>query len=325
VVREFNFDAVTIRAKKSAATELENRGDVRYVEENGTMHALAQTTPWGIDRVDAEVAHDNGYTGTYADVSIIDTGIDSDHPDLQGNLGKGAYAVECNSWYADCRYGWDDDNGHGTHCAGIAGAIDNYEGVVGVGPDVTLHAVKVLDHNGSGSYSDIAAGIEWTADQGYEVGSLSLGGDHSSTLYDAVVYAYERDVTLVAAAGNDGPCSDCVSYPAAYDEVIAVSATDRYDNLADFSSTGPEIELAAPGKDIYSTYVGGDYKSLDGTSMACPHVSGAAGLLRVNGYGHGEARTRLQNTAENIGLSRSELGYGLLDVAASLGLYSGDN
>jgi subtilisin len=315
VVREFNsIDAVTVQVPKKAATALDKNPNVRYVEENGTMEALAQTLPWGVDRVDADLA---GSTGNGADVAIIDTGIDGNHPDLEANLGAGAYAVSCDPYSAECTYNWGDDNGHGTHCAGIAGAVDNYEGVVGVAPDVTLHAVKVLDSNGSGSYDDIAAGIEYVADQGWDVGSLSLGGSASSVVKDACEYAYNNGVTLVAAAGNSGPCSDCVGYPAAYDECIAVSSTDRYDNLSNFSSTGPEVEIAAPGSDIYSTYVGGGYKSLNGTSMACPHVSGAAGILSSQGYSNTQARSRLRNTAENIGLASNEQGYGLLDVESA--------
>ncbi|WP_243700403.1 S8 family peptidase [Halorussus pelagicus] len=277
------------------------------------MEALAQTLPWGIDRVDADLASS---TGAGADVAIIDTGIDSDHPDLQANLGAGYAATSCSSYYGDCQYDWDDDNGHGTHCAGIVAADDNYEGVVGVGPDITLHAVKVLGGQGGGSYSDIAAGIEWVANQGYDVGSMSLGGGYSSAVYDAVQYADSRGVTLVGAAGNSGPCSDCVGYPAAHDEVIAVSSTNSSDGLSNFSSTGPEVEIAAPGSDVYSTYVGGGYDTLSGTSMACPHVSGAAGLLRSQGYSKSGTRSRLRNTAENIGLSSNESGAGLLDVGA---------
>jgi subtilisin len=318
VVREFGFDAITIQVPKRALSGLRQRSDVRYVEENGQMHAIAQSTPWGVDRVDADIAHQAGYTGSGADIAILDTGIDSDHPDLQANIGAGAYAVSCSG--SGCRYGWDDDNGHGTHCAGIADAVDNSRGVVGVSTNATLHAVKVLNSRGSGSYSDIAAGIEYVGDQGWDVGSLSLGGRKSSVVEDAVEYAYSRGVLLVVAAGNSGPCSYCVGYPAAEPECMAVSATNRSDNLASFSSTGPQIEIAAPGADITSTYVGGEYASLSGTSMACPHVSGAGGMLMVNGFTNTEARQRLRNTAENIGLSDNEGGAGLLDVAAALGV-----
>ncbi|MFC4356674.1 S8 family serine peptidase [Halobium salinum] len=335
VIREFAFDAITIRASPKAAKGLENNPNVRYVEENGTMFALAQSTPWGVDRVDAEVAHSNGYTGAGADVAIIDTGIDSDHPDLQANLGSGKSFVQC-STKGGCRYGakpadntcyqsWDDDNDHGTHCAGIASGDDNSQGVVGVSTENTLHAVKVLDKCGSGSFSDIAAGVEYTADQGWDVGSLSLGGSSGSqTLRDACQYAVNNGVFLVAAAGNSGPCTDCVGYPAAYDTVMAVSSTNSSDGLSNFSSQGPEIEIAAPGTDIYSTVPGG-YATFSGTSMACPHVAGAAGQLAAQGYTNTEIRSRLKNTAEDIGLAANESGAGLLDDAAALGLDSSDS
>ncbi|MFH5798716.1 S8 family peptidase [Haladaptatus sp. CMAA 1911] len=324
VIREFEFDAMTMRVRKRAATALEKNPNIRYVEENGTMHALAEDLPWGIDRVDAEVAHSNGYLGAGADVAIIDTGIDSDHPDLQDYLGAGAYAVSCSS--GECQQGWDDDNGHGTHCAGIAAANDNAQGVVGVGPNITLHAVKVLNSQGGGSMSDIAAGVEYVADQGWDVGSMSLGGSTgSATLRDACQYAVNNGVFVVAAAGNSGPCTDCVGYPAAYPEVMAVGSTNSSDGLSYFSSTGPEVEIAAPGSSIYSTYPDEAYDTHSGTSMACPHVAGAAGQLMAQGYSNSGARSQLTNTAEDIGLASNESGSGLLDVAAALGLNSTDN
>ncbi|WP_276301571.1 S8 family peptidase [Halorussus lipolyticus] len=337
VVRVFNsLDIVTAKMPKQAATALEQNPNIRYVEENGTMEALAQTLPWGIDRVDAEVAHANGETGKGADIAIIDTGIDSDHPDLKNNLGKGKAFVSCGNggftgncrFYGNnntCRKPWDDDNDHGTHCAGIADARDNSKGVVGVSTKATLHAVKVLDCAGSGTYSDIAAGIEYTANQGWDVGSMSLGGDSGSqALQDAVEYAQNNGVLLVAAAGNAGPCTDCVKYPAKYAEVMAVSSTNDNDNLSDFSSQGPEIEIAAPGSNIYSTVPGG-YDTFSGTSMACPHVAGAGGQLMANGYDNAGARSQLKQTAESINLSANESGSGLLDAAAALGLDSSDS
>ncbi|MFC6953551.1 S8 family serine peptidase [Halorubellus litoreus] len=316
--------AVAGRFSEAALRNLRRNPNVRYVEPDGRMHAIAQTTPWGVDRVDADLVHADGKTGGDdtdgdggADVAIIDTGIDDDHPDLQANVGSGKAYVSCSG--SGCNYAWSDDNDHGTHCAGIAGADDNTEGVVGVSTGATLHAVKVLDSQGSGTFSDVAAGIEYTANQGWDVASLSLGASSgSSTVKDACQYAYDNGVLLVAAAGNSGPCSDCVGYPAAYSTVVAVSSTDSDDSLSSFSSTGPEVELAAPGGSIYSTVVGGDYATFSGTSMACPHVSGAGAQLMDNGYTNTEARDQLTATAEDLGLDSNDQGSGLLDVDAAV-------
>ncbi|WP_430506001.1 S8 family peptidase [Haloparvum sp. PAK95] len=329
VEREFNFDALTITVAEEAIAGLAARDDVRYVEENGTYEALGETTPWGIDRTDADVAHANGETGKGADVAIVDTGIDDDHPDLQGNIADPSVSGNHKAYERckgpNCNYDWSDDNDHGTHCSGTADGVDNTEGVIGVSTQANLHALKALDKRGSGTYSNIAAAVEYTADQGWDVASMSLGGSSSSqTLKDACQYAYDNGVLLVAAAGNDGPCSDCVGYPAKYSTVMAVSATSCDDTLASFSSTGPEIEIAAPGENVYSTIIGG-YDTYDGTSMACPHVSGAGAQLMANGYTNTEARQQLKDSAEDLGLPSNDQGAGLLDVAAALGLDSSDD
>ncbi|PSP47216.1 peptidase S8 [Halobacteriales archaeon QH_7_69_31] len=313
IYHDLQIDVLTIGVDRNAIPGLRQRRDIRFVEDDVELEAIAQETPWGIDRVDAEVAHANGDTGDGVDVAIIDTGIDRDHPDLAANVGEGVTIVA-----GATTLNGDDDNGHGTHCAGIADAVDNSEGVVGVSTTATLHPVKVLSATGAGLTSDVAKGIEYTADQGWDVGSLSLGGGDSQTLEDACRYAYSKNVVLVAAAGNDGPCSHCVSYPAAYSECMAVSATSKDDSLAGFSSAGPEVEIAAPGDGIYSTYLGG-YETLSGTSMACPHVSGAAAQAIADGTTDNDTvRSELKEDAEDIGLSSDEAGAGLLDVAAVL-------
>ncbi|WP_306057986.1 S8 family peptidase [Natronococcus wangiae] len=321
--------AVAGKFSERARENLRRRNDVRYVEEDGEVRAIDHSTdedggdpteeqvlPWGIDRVDADIAHHDGETGGGSSVSIIDTGIDPEHETLEVTGGKAF--VSCRG--GRCAADWDDDHGHGTHCAGTANGLDNDIGVVGVSTEADLYAVKVLDSRGSGSMSDVAAGIEWTADQGIDVGSLSLGGGSSETLKDACEYAQSEGTLLVAAAGNDGPDEDTVSYPAAYGECIAVSATTENDDIADFSSRGEEVELAAPGADVLSSVPGDDYDRWNGTSMACPHVSGAAAQLMEDGYTNEEARQRLNETAEDIGLAATEQGNGLLDVAAALGL-----
>ena len=320
VTRELDFGdigkAVAGRFPEQAIEALERNPNVQYVEPDGEVYAHDQITPWGIDRIDADVVHESSMSADGAHIAIIDTGIDDTHPDLQPNLGQG-YAVEtCSGW--NCNYDWSDDRGHGTHCAGTAAAADTGDGVIGVAPEATLHSVKVLDDEGSGTWSGVADGIQWVADQGYDVASLSLGGSSgSATLHNAVQYANNNGVLVVSSAGNDGPCTDCVGYPAAYNEVVAVSATDSSDSLASFSSAGPEIELAAPGVNVYSTEIGG-YDTKSGTSMACPHVSGVGAQLMANGYTNTEARQRLQETAEDIGLSANAQGYGLVDAAEAV-------
>lgn len=344
VVRRFaSIDVVTIRAAEPAVDVLRGHPDVRYVEQNETMHAIGESVPWGVDRVDADVVHeaaetlDGDQTGDGADVAIIDTGIDSDHPDLAANLGAGKAVVECGEGVAcllnsgglllsssnDCNEPWDDDHDHGTHVAGTVGAVDNDRTVVGVAPEVTLHAVKVLNCQGMGSFSDVAKGVEMVANEGWDVGNMSLGGNRSDALKDAVEYATKEGVTLVAAAGNDGPCTDCVSYPAAYEEVIAVSATEQDDSQADYSSQGPEVDIAAPGTDVTSTVPGGT-NQFSGTSMASPHVAGTAGQLAADLPREG-VRSVLEETAEDVGLSQNEGGAGLLDAAKAVGLDSSDD
>lgn len=340
VYRTFDFGeigvAVSGRFSDQALEALKNNPNVRYVEENGVMEAHDHTVdegngdpnqeqilPWGIDRVDAEEAQHNGETANGAEITIIDTGIDSDHETLTDNIAGGKAWVDCRG--GSCNASWDDDNDHGTHVAGTADAVSNNVGVVGVGIEADLYAAKVLDKRGSGSFDDVAAAIEWSADQGHDVANMSLGGGKSNVVEDAVEYASGKGVLLVASAGNDGSCTDCVGYPAAEPEVMAVSATDDTDALASFSSTGSEVEIAAPGVDVLSSIPGDSYDQFSGTSMSAPHVAGGGAQLMANGSTNGEARTQLKDTAEDIGLATNEQGAGLLDVAASLGLDSSND
>jgi len=180
----------------------------------------------------------------------------------------------------------DDRNGHGTHVAGIIAARLNGFGVAGVAPKAVLYTVKVLSAGGNGYVSDVAKGIiEATkgpdgkpgTDDDADVISMSLGGPDSQTLHNAVEYAYNYSVTLVAAAGNEGASSP--SCPACYPEVIAVGAIDSSGNVPSWSNKNPTV--VAPGVDILSTYPGGKYAYMSGTSMACPHVSATAALIQA--------------------------------------------
>ena len=211
--------------------------------------------------------------------------------------------------------------------AGTVAALDNDVGVVGVAPEAHLYGLKVLGSDGSGSYSDVIAALDWCVINGIQVTNNSYGssGDPGTLVKGAFDNAYTSGILHVAAAGNSGTPpgrGDNVIYPARYVSVIAVAATDQSDKRASWSSTGPTIELAAPGVSIYSTYIGG-YETLSGTSMASPHVAGTAALVwkaypLLSNEG---VRTQLQNTADDLGDSgRDSLyGYGLVNAAEAAG------
>jgi len=283
---------------------------------------LAQVLPWGIDRVDAELVWPGGNTADPVKVGIIDTGISNKHPDLLANVKGGVNTI--NSFK-----NWNDDNGHGSHVAGIVAALNNTIGVVGVGSAVDLYAIKVLDANGSGFLSDVIEGIQWATVNGMQVINMSLGtGSDIQSFHDAVIAAKNAGVVVVAAAGNSG---GSVIFPAAYSEAIAVSATDKNNVIASFSSRGLEIDLAAPGVSIYSTYKRTGYATLSGTSMAAPHVAGSAALVLntpVGGYDFNpngkwdpdEVQKKLQDRAVNLGNTGVDnlYGWGLVNAYSAV-------
>jgi subtilisin len=258
---------------------LHGESGVAHMEKDITLFISAkpspsaqppQIFPWGVDRVDAEFVWSVGNTGDAIRVGVIDTGISLTHPDLQANIAGGVNTI-------NARKSPNDDNGHGSHVAGIIAGLDNTIGVVGVAPQADLYAIKVLGSNGSGYLSDVIEGIDWGIANGMDVLNMSLGTPtDSQLLHDAVIRAYNADVVVVAAAGNS---SGSVEYPGAYPEVIAVSATDVQNQIASFSSRGPEVDLAAPGVSVFSSYKSAAYATLSGTSMASPHVAGVAALV----------------------------------------------
>ena len=321
--QRFNLiPAMSAEIPESLISTFRKMPGVSYVEIDAEVHALEQTVPWGITAVNADDVHSYN-TGEGVKVAVVDTGIDLDHPDLN---------VAGNVTYVSRTSSGDDDNGHGTHVAGIIAAQDNSLGVVGVAPDVDLYAVKVLDSQGSGSISTVVSGIQWAVNNGMDIISMSLGSTSGTTsLKNACDNAYNAGVLVIAAAGNSGSASstaDCVCYPAKYDSVVAVGAVTSSLTRASYSSTGSTVELAAPGSSIYSTYKGGTYTTMSGTSMATPHVTGVAALVFASGiededgdgYINDEIRTRLQETAQDLGTSGRdvEYGYGLVDASAAV-------
>ncbi len=296
----------------------------------------SQVIPWGIERIKATVAW--GTTnGSGVQIAVLDTGVDKDHEDLSANIAWGISVVgdKESTLYRD----WRDKNGHGTHVAGTIAALYNDVGVVGVAPEIQIYAIKVISDSGFGTWTDLAEGIWWAIrgpdgiidkdgdgvvagdpdDDAAEVISMSLGGTSpSAEVESAVEAAYKYGIVLVAAAGNEG--EDGVTYPAKFPEVIAVAAVDEYDNVPAWSSKGPEVELAAPGVNILSTLPHDRYGTMDGTSMACPHVSGTVGLMIAKIIADGRTYTPegirdiLHETADDVGPEGQDKasGYGVV-------------
>lgn len=269
--------------------ELESTSGVKRIEDDIKFHTSClnyffrrrsspqqkpQEVGWGVRRIGAPEAWPIS-RGAQVAVAVIDTGVQLDHPDLQGRLGKGFNAISTGR-------SANDDNGHGTHVAGIIAAADNDIGVVGVAPEVIIHPVKVLDSTGAGSLSDVIEGLQWCIEQKVDLINMSLGArQDSETFREMIKMAAERGIVIVAAAGNSGPAMDSIDYPARYPETIAVAASDQQDAIADFSSRGREVDITAPGVEIPSTYLKGEYRSLSGTSMATPHITGTIALLKA--------------------------------------------
>ena len=311
------------QASATAKTRVASRPGVEYAEPNATYETLvAPNDPrfddqYAPETVNAPGAWDTTLGDADVTIAIVDEGIKYDHPDLEGTVASDRgrdFVDDDDDPYPDVLA----DEYHGTHVAGIAAAgTDNAIGIAGIS-NATLLSVRALDETGVGSTADIADGIQWATDNGANIINLSLGGGgYSETLQKAVSYAYEKDVLLIAAAGNDsgGP----VSYPAAYDECIAVSALDPDGSLASYSNTGSQIELAAPGTNLLSTWTNDGYSTLTGTSMAAPVVSGVTGLiLSHQNISNEEVRSRLKDTAVDTGLSNNKQGAGLVDASAAV-------
>lgn len=268
-----------------------------------------QLIPWGVQRIGAREAWPAS-RGEGVKVGVLDTGMEIAHPDLKDNFKGGVNLLAPKSLPLD-------DNGHGTHVAGIIAAVDNNFGVTGASPGAHLYAVKILNSCGYGYFSDVIRGLDWCVRNGIEIINLSFGSDQPSpALHQAIKRVVAAGKIVVAAAGNDGTYQS-VDYPAAYPEVIAVGAIDEFDRIALFTSRGPELNLVAPGANIFSTALKGFFRSMSGTSMAAAYVTGAVAVIKrlFRQARHEQILKMLQASAEKLPLyGDDEQGAGVVRV-----------
>ena len=301
--------------------ELQLQTGVAFVEPNYSVQAadvIPNDPGWNLQYGLVAIRAPQGWelsTGTSSvTIAILDSGVDLGHPDLAGKVAAGYDFVNSDNTP-------QDDFGHGTHVAGIAAAQGNNGlGVAGVSWGAQIMPVKVLNHFGSGSYANVAAGIVWAVDHGAQVINLSLGGALPSlTLESAVLYAYHKGALLVAASGNGGSAQ--VLYPARYPQVLAVGATNFTNQPASFSNYGPEVDVAAPGENIYSLGIGGTFIE-SGTSMSAPYVSGLAAILFSFISDAGKVRGAIESSALDVGPIGYDLysGAGLIQMDSAIAL-----
>lgn len=314
----------------AAIEAMRTDANVAFVEPNYIAWALDTpndpgfSSQWGYGKAQFPTAWDiTQGTGSLI-VAIIDSGIDLSHPDFDCTVSNGADKLTSGFNVVDNNNNPDDDNGHGTHVAGITGACtNNSSGVAGAAPNVRLMPVKVLNAYGNGSYSDVANGIVYAADSGAKIINLSLGGSaNSGTLADAVGYAHNKGVLIIAASGNG---NTELYYPAAYSQVMAVGSTNSGDSRSSFSNYGSDLDVVAPGEFIYST-LPGTYGYLSGTSMASPHVAGLAALIwsAEPSLTNTGVRQLIRDTADDLGSFGYDdyYGYGRINAWKALENYA---
>jgi subtilisin family serine protease len=301
---------------------MEHETKLPKYEINEQLGSLSQRIDWGLRQLNVpktwSITRGGGIT-----VMVIDTGHPV-HPDIGDNAIEGKNCISGEPI--------EDENGHQLHCTGIICAKDNQTGMVGVAPEAKCISVKALNKSGSGSYYGLAEALDYAIEVKPDLVSMSLGGPTPSpVLQERIKTLYELNIPVICAAGNSGDGG--VNYPAAFDETIAVAAYDKYGKVARFSSKGEKVEWAAPGVNIYSTFLNDGYASLSGTSMACPFIAGVVALMlakhkkQEEATGMNDCKTVAQirehllkytNDKGAVGRDNS-WGYGVIDVEKLIG------
>lgn len=307
ILAEFdNIPALKVSFDKTGLNELKQNSAIKSAEKELEAKVGGQVLGWGVKSIKSPSAWDLNFSGKGVKVAVLDTGI-SPHADLS-IAGGTSFSGYTSSYH--------DDNGHGTHVAGIIGAGNNEIGIVGVAPGSQLYAVKVLDKTGTGSLSNIIKGIDWAIKNKMDIINLSLViNGHSEALKYAVDKAEASGILVVGAGGNNGKMDgegDTISYPAKYQSVIGVAAVDKSNARGVFSATGDGIEFSAPGVSIESTVLNNQYAYYDGTSMAAAFVSGKLALLKemFPAASSSWIRSKMRESAKDLGAQGKDPLYG---------------
>ncbi|WML46096.1 S8 family peptidase [Neobacillus sp. PS3-40] len=316
IIKKFAFTHSYVSRLSAAQSKELNKNHAILVEKDikVKMNGFNPVNKnWGANRIGAPLSNFGGLTGKGVKIGVIDTGIQRDNPQIK--VYGGYNFLSNNNFYGD-------NNGHGTHVAGIIAGEPGANGFSGIAPDAQLYALKVLNSFGEGYASDIIAAINWSIQNKMDIINLSLGqSEPLVALEEAVNRAYENGLLVVAAAGNEGG-TNTVEYPAKYPAVISVGAVTAQDELAKYSSSGKEIEVTAPGDNILSTYIGGQFAYLSGTSMATPHVVGVLALYKQKfpQYSNIQLRSLLDKNVVDLGpVGRdSSFGFGLVKAPLSI-------
>ncbi|MBH0230723.1 S8 family peptidase [Halobacillus yeomjeoni] len=316
------IQAISASLDRTAVHTLQNDPRIAWIEEDQKVTADRQVRNWGFSSVGADTTKKLKVNGSGVKVAVIDTGINRDHPDLKVAGGKN-FVDDVNSY--------EDDNGHGSHVAGVINAQDNGLGTLGVAPAASMYAVKALDSDGIGNEADVIAGIDWAIQNGMDIINLSLTSPQSSTGLEKIIKkARDQGIFVIAASGNDksgnGQLTKDVMYPARYDSVIGVGAIDEDETIAEYSYQGESLDFVAPGTQIYSTYMDteeGNYAHMSGTSMAAPYVSGIIALYKSQfpDLTYLEITNLLNKHVKDLGVKGKDKTYGEGLIQAPISLF----
>ncbi|MGG0419796.1 S8 family peptidase [Priestia aryabhattai] len=296
VIKKYKYFPIILASlNEKQYKQLKLSSEIRAIEPNKTLHSNS------IDNEKNETKNINQnfqttYRGKGVKIAILDSGIDINHSDL--NI-KDTISFIPNSSSST------DETGHGTHVAGIIGAQDNKIGITGISPDADLYGLKVLNNSNIGKNSSLLSAIEWSIDSDVDIIHMSFSSKKfSEAVSTAIKTAYKKNIVMVASAGNEGLyLKESITYPGAYDEVIAVGSVDSKNKRSMFSSVGKQLEIMALGEKVYSTEPNNKYGERDGTSMAAPYVTGVCALLKekYNDISNKEIRNQLRKTAIPLG------------------------